>query len=131
MDIYQTDPSFEGFARRLPEYGLLAGILEMAFRDLGDWVDHLHRRDAINWFRGHHEEKEFPLFTFKEVASSLKLSASQVSFILTKVEEAEGFEREWIKNKQQEERLSCGVRIGPFFEESWSYDSQTHTAVLR
>ncbi len=64
-----------------PERGLLAAVLECAFRDLIVLGNVQYRRDAINWFYGVHKEPVFPEFTFKEIASMLSLTNTQMEGI--------------------------------------------------
>lgn len=81
-----TEPS-----RYVPEKGLLAAILERAFRDLEANVDVHHRVDAIRWFQGRriHSRRYTTTFTFEQIANVLELSAYQIEYIMCKVSQAD------------------------------------------
>lgn len=118
------------FLRHDPELGLLAGVLEMAYRDLGVTTPKPHRQSAIKWFRSKEVDNEFPEFSFKEIVSALQLTYSQVKFIFKKVEEAEAYEQRcW--DKRQEERIKSGIGIGPLDERERRKIRQENAAILR
>lgn len=117
-------------SKHTPELGLLAGVLEMAFRDLNSNTIKQARQSAIKWFRSRELDKNFPEFSFKEVVTSLGLTASQVKTIFIKVEQAEKYEQGcW--DKQQEERIKSGVGIGPLVERERIKIRTENAAILR
>ena len=82
------------YPRHIPELGLLAAVLEMAFRDLNPEAPKDCRKSAITWFRGKNLEPVFPEFTFNEVSKYLGLSLSQIDYIYKKVNKAEDVRRQ-------------------------------------
>lgn len=78
----------------IPERGLLAAVLERAFRDLNPEIDRVYRRTAISWFkasmlpkgrRGRNEG----LIPFWYIAQTLGLGEMELRVLLKKVEAAE------------------------------------------
>lgn len=72
--------------RRPPEYGLLAGILERACRDLVGNVEQHERREAIQWFATHFEDRYTGnegnyIFSARQVISALGLNGDQVALL--------------------------------------------------
>ncbi len=87
-DIFNTKP------KEIPERGLLAGILELAFRDLGPVGSRIEKVGAVRWFRCENDEylildSSDPRFTFKEVALYLDLGLREIKIIFDAVTNAE------------------------------------------
>lgn len=98
------------YPRSVPELSLLAAVLEMAYRDLGDHPFSSYRRSAIMWFRGKLDCGDFPEFSFDEIAHFLRLSPTQIAFIFERVDRAEDYEYK-LKEKGIESRARLGTLV--------------------
>lgn len=104
MYSFAPPPDIDFSASYIPERGLLAGVLERAYRDLINTtyiVDQADKRDAVCWFlKKQAEDPEFLSFQF--VCAHLELSSERINFL---VKEAKRVRKEIEeKNKFKSER---------------------------
>ena len=112
----------------VPEKGLLAGVLELAVRDLSSCVGNWSlRKDAFKWILSKAKPKQFS-FTFKFVVSALDLTEVEIKFIIDKalksreeyktfrdvafsnIRERNGRESRLAEEKAQEEKAQEGSK---------------------
>lgn len=83
---------------KIPEYGLLAAILEISRRDLGPEADVHDRQAAIRWFRDDpmlpgELDKEDARFTYEQIVEYLDLGPAELQILEVQVKAGVDFEQ--------------------------------------
>jgi hypothetical protein len=113
----------------VPEKGLLAGILELAVRDLSSCVGNWSlRKEAFKWILSKRSESKLS-FTFKTVVTSLDLTDSQINYIINKAlkskEEYKAFRDRTFSNiREMNGRVESSPEEKEETEEEGKWESQ-------
>lgn len=91
---HKLDPDHQGVPPRVPEKGLLAGVLWRSFHDLATHVCPADRRAALAWFNAKPSKKKVEGFTFSDIVYYLNLGAREIKVIQAKVAEASQIENQ-------------------------------------
>lgn len=108
---YSIDPSVIYVHPNIAERGLLAGVLDRAYRDLDTESKHIDsstdRKSAIAWFRSSKKRNKCSRFTFNDCINYLELGYGQIAYLLRAVQKAEDFELERLGSIER--NFSCTI----------------------